>query len=458
MRIFTLLSIFLLCSCNPSKQLVKKGKELETHGMYYEAVDFYLRALSKKPTNVEAKVEAKKAGQRVLDDMMVEFYQAYTNSSNKQAVYSYLEARGFHDRLKAYNIKLEFPYNYEGYFDEVKSYYLKSLYDESLESLEKENFATARQKLDEIEKLEPEYEKTSELKLFAKIEPEYRKGIDLFDSRDYRSAYKKFQYVKGIDGDYKDVDNYIEQSLSLGIYTIGLADFKNHTPIKGMDDAIASAFVSDMLNSQDPFLKIIDRSSVDDILKEQKLGMDERFDPKSVADAGRILGAKALITGNLVVADEKEGRIYKERRKGYIGHSVKRKDRETGKVYTEMEYDKVYYYEYFGKNEVSYTFNYKLISTETGEIIYSDNIEVNKSDDINYINYNGNTRYLYAGNWNSLNSRDRSDQLFNSFSQKRELDRKVSARRDLRSVVSMRQDAIEKIANRMAVDILKYQD
>ncbi len=448
----------LLVACNQSKVLVKKGKELETHGMHYEAVDFYLKALNKNPDDVEARIEAKKTGQRVLDDLMADFYMAYTSSSNKQAVYSYLEAKKFYNLLANYKIKLEFPFNYDDYFTEVKELYLKSLYEEALNNLESENFTKAKEKLNEIEKLDPEYEKAAEFRLFAKIEPEYRKGIDLFDAEKYRPAHKQFLKVKDIDPGYKEVDYYIEQCLKLGVFTIGLTDFSNFTSVKGLEEAIATAFVNDMLDSRDPFIKIIDRSSVDVIFKEQKLGMDERIDPESVAEAGKILGAKALVLGSLIVADEREGQILNNRRKGYVGRPVKRKNPKTGKVYTDMTYNKVYYREYYRKNEVNYTFNYKIVSTETGEIIFSDNIEVNEEDVVNYVNYNGNTRYLYAGTWDILNSASKNDQLFNSFRQKRQLDQKITARREIQSIASLRQSAIEKIANRMAIAILKYQD
>ena len=53
--------IFLLISaCSGSKSMLKKGFKLDEAGMKTEAVEYYIDALVRKKTNVDAKIALKK--------------------------------------------------------------------------------------------------------------------------------------------------------------------------------------------------------------------------------------------------------------------------------------------------------------------------------------------------------------------------------------------------------------
>ena len=50
---------------------------------------------------------------------------------------------------------------------------------------------------------------------------------------------------------------------------------------------------------QDGKYRVIDRNSMDKILKEQNFSNSDRVDPNSAAKIGRILGVSAIITGSI---------------------------------------------------------------------------------------------------------------------------------------------------------------
>ena len=108
--------VLLMSACSGSKGLYKKGGQLEEAGMYQEATEYYINALARKKTNVDAKIALKRSGQKVLDEHLTSFYQAHAIDQHERAVESYLKAQQFRDRVKLVGVGLEFPPNYEELF------------------------------------------------------------------------------------------------------------------------------------------------------------------------------------------------------------------------------------------------------------------------------------------------------------------------------------------------------
>jgi len=114
-------------------------------------------------------------------------------------------------------------------------------------------------------------------------------------------------------------------------------------------------------------------------------------------------------------------------RTGWLGKEVRYIDQE-GVKRTKLVFDKVYYYEYEQQNSTSITFQYQLISTETGEVLLSDQLEVTKQDKIEYATFTGDGRLLYAGYWENQFRNLPSDRRYSGYNEKRELDQKLKGR------------------------------
>ncbi len=79
-------------------------------------------------------------------------------------------------------------------------------------------------------------------------------------------------------------------------------------------------------------------------------------------------------------------------------------------------------------------FQYKLISSETGEILMSNLIELSESDKQEWARYDGDDRYLYPGTWERRDKASSSDRVFTGRSQRRELERLLEASDEVASV------------------------
>ncbi len=451
--LFTVLS---MVSCSGSKAYYKKGKKLEEAGLNYEAAHFYITSLQRNRGNSDAVLALKRSGQIVLDDLFSDFYKYYANDNYKQAVYAYLEASKFETAVEDVNVRLSSAAYYEDYYNEVKAVYIQQLYNKAQKDLDNENFADAEDKLEEIKTLEPSYKNVSELSNFAFVEPRYRLAIKAYDNNEFRKAYFTFEEIIETSGNYKESKELMSISKENARYTIGVLRFENKSNVRGIESAISGSIVRDLMSFNDPFLVVIDRSNTQQLISEQKLGMTGIIDQSSAAKAGALLGAKAILVGKIISAKKEKGRLIKQSKTGYLGKPVTKVNSETGQKYTSMIYSKVYYYTFKQKNTVSFTFQYQLVSAETGEILISDMIEETSTDEIAYSTFNGDTKYLYKGTWNSISKKNANDKVYNSYSAKREIDAEFKARKDIRSVENISNELFKKISSQAAIKIKNY--
>ena len=461
MRTITIALRILLISalsvaCSGSNGLYKKGKKLDEAGLHYEASNFYIDALQRKSSNSDAILALKVSGQKVLDDYYAVFYQYYSDKNLKKSVYAYLEADNFKSKVQSVGVRLLAADYYEDYYKEVKTLYIHEVYETAQKELDNEQFGDAELKLKEIQKLEPTFKDVTELSTFAYVEPKYRMAIRAFDKFEYRKAYFLFEDIIKASGNYKESQELKDIAQENARYTIGILRFENSSKVAGMETALSGSIVRDLMNLNDPFLVVIDRTNTQRLISEQKLGMTGIIEAGSAAKAGEMLGAKAILVGKVVSAEKTAGRLKKQSKTGYLGKPVYKTNPETGKKYREMIYSKVYYYDYTQVNTVSCTFQYQLISTETGEILISDMVEKSVDDKIFYSKFSGDSRYLYKGTWASQTKKTTNDKIYNSRTSKKEIDNQLKSTQEIKTVEKLANDLFKIISKDVSVKIQNF--
>ena len=431
--------------------MLKKGLKLDEVGMKTEAVEYYINALERKKTNIDAKIALKKAGQNVLDDKLANFYQAQAIDDHKKAVYAYLDAVKFRDRVQFVGVNLDLPDSYMQMYEESKSFYINQLYASANEDLRKENYVEAKAKLDEVQLLSPNFKDSFKLSTEAFQQPLYNTAIEAYNMGAYREAYYLFEQINS-KGNFRDSRSLQDICQENGKYTVGLLPVENKTAHKEMSEAITASLSRAILESQNPFLRILDRSKTKIVLQEQRLNMNGTFENSESASAGQLLGADVILSGEIIQGNLTDGNLEREQKKGFSSRAVKIKDPKTGQTRTVYEYDRVYYSVVRQQNLAACTFQYRLISTTTGEIIAADVINIERNDNLEYVDYKGDIRTLYPGTWGSRNSDDRIDQ---NFSSKRNLERMAKAQRNIKSSSQLASDVYFVIGNEIADALIK---
>jgi hypothetical protein len=292
-----------------------------------------------------------------------------------------------------------------------------------------------------------------DLQKVAEFEPKYRLAVSYLQNDKFRAAYTQF---KKVPTNYKDTKEKIELCLEAGTITIGFVDFKNATRNKGGEAAISAYLFNELTQLNNPFIKIVDRSLTSTIINEQILGLSGQTSESTSANAGELIGAKAILSGSLITFSKKSDKLRVTNKKAWFEKLIKKYNKETEKYYYETEYSKVKYKEYYGQNQVSLGFQYQLTSTETGEILLTGIVNLNNFDRVNYASSDVNFNKLVPGNWKYENKAHKDDVISDSVTKKRDLRNLFKSKKTLLTIDQLKDILYKKTAVDVSQKINNY--
>ena len=384
-----------LASCHSSKYFYKTGTKQEEGGLVNEAAESYYTALQRKRTNVDAQIGMKRTGQLVLNNLLNDFSKQKNFGDYKSAVYSFHKARNYRDRIQSVGVTLLLSDFYEKDYLESKNIYLRGLYDEGNTLLQEKKFTEAEKKFAEIKQIDPSYKDAGDLGDIAYLEPLYQQGKAAMAVEHYREGYEQFEKVIARRSSYKDVAALRRECIDKGRFTIALVDFKNASGTPGMESKIAAYTLDALTSSQDPFIHVVDRENLQNIINEQHLQMTGIIDENSAVAVGELVGAKAILTGTVLSYTENKGTLRSKQREGYTSYQERVLNKTDGKYYMQTLYRPCSFTEYYNANSCTVSFQYKLTNIKTGEIIATEIIEKTLNDEVIYGRFDGDVNTLW---------------------------------------------------------------
>ncbi|MFA9221306.1 MAG: CsgG/HfaB family protein [Sediminibacterium sp.] len=441
-----LLAVTLLLStqaCQNSKHYTKLAHKQEAAGLEKEASESYYAALRKKRGNMGAQIGLKKTGQTVLNGMLGEFSQKSSIGYKKEAVYLFLAAKDYQAKIKGVGVDLLIVDFYQEDFEKVKKSYLTELYEIGTKLLEETKYAAAESNFNEIVRLDPNFKDVRDLRDIAYLEPIYQKAQADYEAKHYRAAYNGFIKVQERKLDYKESAELKNKSLEKGKYTIALVPFSNGTNTRGCDIKATAYILNALTQINDPFLQVIDRENLNNILAEQRIQMSGIFSESNAVEIGKISGAKALITGTVLNHTVQNGQLIKETKNGFESYQVKKVNAE-GKTFYDTEYKPIQFDEYRDYAESNISIKYNITSIETGSLIKNGIFTENNKDEVIYAVYGGNASNLFpaTGNVVNTNYRDRNA-----------LKEMLNARKNVRDGNDLANDLYIEIAQKIADNV-----
>lgn len=439
-----MLAVISAVACTGSKPLSKRAAKLDQGGMYAEAAEMYLQSALRNQSNVDAKIGLKKTGQQLLDDRLGKFFKAFNMGDDKEAaVNAFLEARAYQERVQRAGVTLEIPDHYAADFKQVKNEYLLQLYNQGQEQLAQADYARAEATFAKIGKLEPGYKDAMGLRDVAYLEPLYISGRSALAGGQYRKAYSDLQKVLERNNTYKDAAKLRDQCLEKGRFPIAVLPFNQEGKrISPAQAATLQAYVvAALASSGDPFISVVDRDNMQRILDEQRLGMSGVVDESSAVSAGKLLGAQAVVMGTVINYGETPGQTRKSTRDGYESYLVKELNKETNQEVVVTRFKPVNYTEFYKENKAELSFSFKLVSLETGQVLFSQVLDRNAQDHAWYANYSGNAQALYPKANGAVDSRS---------SARRELAALLSAPREAKSATELGNELLRGTATEVA--------
>jgi hypothetical protein len=150
-------------------------------------------------------------------------------------------------------------------------------------------------------------EKVAEAKEKA-AEVHYQKGLRLIKDEKIdiqKQAAKEFKTALSYISGYKDAESLYEKARRAGIKRIAIIPFEDKSGKKDQYGAVAETvldkIVSNIMNdgSAMEFLEIISRDQLEQVMREQQLGMTGIIDEKTAMQVGKILGVNEIVTGKI---------------------------------------------------------------------------------------------------------------------------------------------------------------
>lgn len=455
--IIALLAV-LLVSCNASKSLTKKGDKLADAGIHKEAVEFYIKALNRNRANVDAQVGLRKSGGEVMTDLQSKFFKEYNADNFRSSVYTFMEMEKFKERLDAYNAELTIANHTKEDFKIAKKNYLEAQFEKANQYMAEEQFGQAEAIFVEIQEIEPSYKggDLEKLKEIAQLEPPYRRGNEYLDQNKNRSAYMEFKRVTDQNPNYKDAKFKQEEALELAQFPVAILKFKNFSGETGASEKVEANMINDLLNNKGPFVKVLDRTNMDDVLNEQYLAMNGWVEGKGAVKTGQLLGAKAILSGKLLSVKKETRAPQVKREKAYRKRAEKFYNSETKRIETKYVYDKIYYNNHQGYTRTTVSIQYILVSAETGEVLSSGIEERVIEDKINYNSYQEDYRDLYPGTWKVRFQDSPGDRRITNRNQVRDFQNTFTANKVMRSANDLAEDAYKALGADIARKVYDF--
>jgi len=197
-------------------------------------------------------------------------------------------------------------------------------------------------------------------------EAHYREGLRL-ETTDPKAAAEHFRKASELIANYKDAKERYAKTRKAGTQRIAIMPFENLTGKYGqVGHSLTDLLISQALHSQPEFLEFVTRDYLEQLIKEQKLGLTGIIDETTAPQVGKLLGIRYFVFGKVhsIVPNyprTASDTLVKEFTR-YTSGEPPRKIRGVVTVYT-------------AKGSVRLKAGYQIIDVNTGTIAASDILE-----------------------------------------------------------------------------------
>lgn len=308
-----LLSLLAVHAAAQRKQL-EKAAAYESAGMLMEAFDRYERIHTrKKQGSVEAHTGMKRTAQGLFDRMQADATGLYFADDLDGGERKRQEAAVYKQRMDRKGLDLRWDPLLEVRRRDAQRSAAGRLYERADAAFRADRFAEAEEFATRSAQLDPERKDAEYLLKLAQLEPLYRQGQRAMELELWRDAFRAFKRVTDRDAGYKDAWRLQAQArekaeIVLAIVPIFNANLYLANPglIRAglIESHLAAAFKQSVLDTREPLIVLVDRDNMDQLLAEQQRQMSGVYDDRYVVEAGKLIGARYVVTGKILRYDE----------------------------------------------------------------------------------------------------------------------------------------------------------
>lgn len=382
--VFTLWIVVLLGGCSTYKSQLQDAKQYEEAQMYSKALSVYSELLLRKETK-----EALIGKKRVVEAIVRENYDGpirmlCMQEKLRDADELYAELSAFLAKNKSLDVKE--PFGLKEFILHSKHSYCELLYKQAEADVLAFNYDTAKEKLNTIRSFFRDFPNLEYLENLCELYPNYYMASKSIEEGRLRDAYKALKKIETVDPSFRDSKQLLDACLKAGRITVAYVSVDREIVNNEIEKEMGAHVVQSLLENKDPFLVLLDRDYTSRLLEEQKLGMSGLYDEKSLIQAGKLVGAQYILLGEIIEysADQKLNDY--GFKKGYLGKTIND--------------TKVKYRQWNKKFSLQMKYRISMVDAETGETLFNSVYPLNKLNEIDWAEYNGDYKMVYPGDWN----------------------------------------------------------
>lgn len=357
-----------------------------------EAAEYYLEALQRKSTSVDAKIKLKEVGQKHVSNLASEFFRNYNTQQLEASLETYERLKTFNSKTSALGVQLDYPKTYdEDYQKAVETYCLKN-YNQASVLVNQKRYQDALGFISRVEKYNTGYKNLRQLEIIASCEPLYQSAINNLENKNYSGALNLLASIKIKTENYKDSRDLLELATAQQTKSFILFEPK---PSSDQSENEIQQYLFDNFSqvSLQKFnsVKIINNTpfqnapSTTDLNSSTNVDLIQAIRKATAADYFYVYD----------VSNKKEYNSGPSKTGARAYHEVKTRINDTTVI---TEYKPVDYSVVKSQRTFSYDFKYKLINAYTNQIVSSQTQNIRAQDVVEYQEF----AKKFTGNINNL--------------------------------------------------------
>lgn len=383
-RAAILFTAHLFVGCSTYKSQLHDAKAYEEANMYSKALNVYSELLVRKETK-----EALIGKKRVVEVMIRENYDSpirmlCMQEKLEEAEQLYSELARFLEKYKTLDVRE--PQGLKDFILQSKRSYCESLYKQAESDVLAFKYDDAKVKLSVIRNIFEDFPNLEYLESLCELYPSYYLASKSMEEGRLRDAYKALKKIEAIDPSFRDAKQMLETCLKQGRITVAYVAVDRKNINNDIEKVMGAHVMQSLLDDKDPFLTVLDRDYTSKLLEEQKLGMTGLYDEKTLIEAGKLVGARYILLGEIIEFSSDQKLSDYGFKKGFLGKTI-------GDT-------KVKYRQWNRKFFLQMKYRISMVDSETGETLFNSVYPMSKVSEIDWAEYNGDHKMVYPGEWN----------------------------------------------------------
>lgn len=384
--IYRLLSIslllILLSSCVGTKESMQNAEIFQKEGVPDKAYEEF-KYVYQRRGNAEAYLGMKNSAEQMLASRALHVNMAILNA-DEAAFERISEYEDMIDAFKLDGLHLDHQLQIELWQTEATKALTDKYAQQAQNLLAEKDYEGARMAIRKLEAVNRNDERVNALWTISKVVEHYRLGKDYLNLGLKEQALEEFNEVVRRDADFADALALRDQIIEDLSFTIAYVTLDNSSVNDELENIAANRIQEAVLDLDKPFMHLVERDQLMIVLNEQQATMGAAFGEESVIEAGQLMGAEYILSGQFLKFDLDLYESPTESKFAYTGRNAAWSGR--------VKYE---------EREISWiqdvVFSWKLINAESGKVYRSGTIPVSDEGRRRVADYDGNYKELYPG-------------------------------------------------------------